>query len=143
MKDLNFATDRKKGGVDKRDTIELPINGEIYFAYRPTTNSIAIFYSSVGKKNVAIQLSGIEQFLERCLEPEAFALIMKAVENDTLEYGALVELAQEIIEEFAENPTTPSAASSGSRASTGASSTANSRRPASTRASSRSRVSAE
>jgi hypothetical protein len=142
MKEMRFATERTKD-KDGRDTVELPINGEAYLAYRPSTNIIALFYAAQGKKNVATALAGILDFLQRTLEPEAYAIILKAVEEDALEFGELIELAHDIIAEFAENPTGSSADSSSSRASTGGASTASLRRPASTRVPSRSRASSD
>ena len=135
MKDLRFETERKRD--DDRDTVELRLNGDVYFAYRPTTNQIALFYASSGKRNLAVALAAVQTFLESTLEPEAFDLLMRAVENDTLEYEALLDLSKDIIGEFSENPPTSSAGSSTSRARTGTQSTGNSRRPAATRASTR------
>lgn len=138
MKELRFATERPKG-PDGRDTAELPINGEMYEAYRPSTNSLAFFYAAIGRRSLAAGLNGVIDFLQKNVEPAAFAIIMRGVDSDALELEDLIGLCNEIIEEFAENPTGSSADSSKSRASTGARSTASSRRPASTRASSPSR----
>jgi len=140
MKEIRFESNRPIG-PDGRDTVELPINGDIYFAYRPSTNSIALFYAAQGKKNIASALSGVLEFLEKNLEPEAYALIFKAVRDDMLDFAELLQLSTEIIVEFAENPPTSSAGSSSSRANTGSRSTGNSQRPASRRVSSPSRAS--
>jgi hypothetical protein len=140
MKELSFSTERPKG-PDNRDQVELPINGDVYFAYRPSTNSIATFYAAQGKRSVAVKLAAVDTFLEKNLEPEAYALITRAMEIDALEYEDLIDLVLAIIEEFAENPPTSSSGSSRSPRATGAASTASSRRPASTRATSRSRAS--
>lgn len=142
MKELRFTTERPKG-PDGRDTVEIPINGEVYFAYRPSTNSIALFYSSLGSGKTSVVLNAIEKFLKRNLEPEAYALIMAGIENDSLEYEAMLELVNDLISEFSENPTTPSKGSTSSRAGTGTKSTANSRPRASTRDSSRRSVSSD
>lgn len=131
MKELRFDTERPRD--EDRDQIELPINGEIYFAYRPSTNAIALFYASAGKNNTAVALAGVLEFLEKVLEAEAYALIMRAVTNDALDFSEIVGLSREVIREFGENPPSSSAASSRSRASTGTSSTGTSRRPAPTR----------
>jgi hypothetical protein len=95
------------------------------------------------KQNVAIALAGVEEFLQKVLEPEAYTIIMKAVREDALDFEELLELAKEIIAEFGENPRGSSAGSSTSRASTGTSSTATSRPRATTRQVSRQPVSAD
>lgn len=142
MQEIKFAKERPTG-ADGRDTIEVPIDGKIYFAYRPTTNSIALFYSSIGRNKMSSALVGVENFLKKNVEPECFTLLMEAVEKDQLEYEDLMTLVQEIIQEFSENPTSPSKESTSSRAGTGTKSTVNSRRPASTRDSSRRSVSSD
>ena len=141
MKEMRFDTERERD-VD-RDQIELPINGDVYYAYRPSTNSIALFFASAGKQNVAVALAGVEEFLQRNLEPEAYSLIMKAVRDDALQFEELLDLARAIIAEFGENPRGSSAGSSSSRARTGTSSTATARPRASTRQVSRPPVSAD
>lgn len=141
MKEMRFETERVRD-LD-RDQIELPINGVVYYAYRPSTNAIALFFASAGKQSVAIALAGVEEFLQRVLEPEAYTIIMKAVREDALEFEELLELAKEIIAEFGENPRGSSAGSSSSRANTGTSSTATSRPRATIRQASRPPVSAD
>lgn len=140
MKEIRFDAERPRD--EDRDQIVLPINGDDYYAYRPSTNAIALFFASSGKNNAAVALNGVLEFLEKVLEDEAYALIMGAVRNDALDFSELLELSREIIKEFGENPPTSSAGSSRSRATNGTSSTATSRRPAPTRRASAPRASA-
>lgn len=141
MKEIKFSEPKQLvRDPDTDDVVEVPINGETYFAYRPTNNQIALVMAAADK-NPSAALAGIERFLESCLEPEAWRLIRDAVRADILDYSALTELMRDIIKEFAENPTSSSADSSPSPVNGGRASTANSPRPASTRATSRSRAS--
>lgn len=142
LKQLSFDKEGKRDD-SKRDSVEFPINNEIYYAYRPTTNSIALFYASQGTKSIAQKLAGADTFLAQNLEPAAYTLVMNGIEKDVIPFDVLIELVLEIISEFAENPTTSSTASSDSPRSSGRGSTGNSRRPASTRVSSPRRVSAD
>jgi hypothetical protein len=141
LKALSFDKEKQRDDT-KRDNIEFPINGEIYYAYKPSTNSIGLFFAAQGTKNVAHKLAGAITFLEENLEPAAHALIMRGVANDAIDLDIIIELVLEIIEEFSKNPTTSSTASTASRRGSGRESTANSRRPASTRVSSTPRASA-
>lgn len=142
MQGLTFSTDAAKKDITTEDTVEVPLNGDIYFAYRPSTNMIAEFYVAFGSENVSITLAGVKKFLQKVLEPEAWHLLQTGVNNDSLDWGELAKLAKDIIAEFSANPPTPSSGSTSSRAATGNASTASSRRPASTRATSTRRASA-
>ncbi len=142
LKQLSFNEEARRDD-SKRDSVELPINGEVYYAYRPSTNSLGLFYSSQGSRGISEKLKGIEDFLQKNLEPEAFNLVMKGVRDDAINYEVLLELTMDIIEEFAENPTTSSPVSSPSQNRAGRRSTASARPKARTRVSSNSRVSAD
>lgn len=141
MKEIKF-TEKKPvtRNPDDEDVVEVPINGDIYFAFRPSNNQIAVVIAS-SDKGPAAALAGIERFLESCLEPEAWGILQRAVRADQIDFSVLTDLMQGIIKEFGENPTSSSTDSSSSPANGGRVSTANSPRPASTRATSRSRAS--
>lgn len=143
MREISFSKTKKDIPQEERDNIEAPINGEIYLAYRPTTNEIALFMASLGKNNAAVSFAGVEDFIAIVFEPEAVDLLMQAVRDNVLDFLELANICKDVIREFAENPTTPSGDSSTSRGRTGTSSTATSRPKASTRATSTRRASAE
>lgn len=144
LKEIRFDAKAKPKPVeeaDDEDVVEIPINGTTYYARRPSSNSIALLYASMGTRQLAKQLAEIQQFLESCLEAEALRVLMEAVRKDALSYEELLELSHGIIAEFAANPTGSSEDSSKSSAPTGRASTERLRPTASTRASSRSRAS--
>lgn len=142
LKNLSFDREVRRDD-SQRDSVEFPINGEVYYAYRPSTNSIGLFFASQGTKNVAEKLAGGLRFLEQNLEPSAYNILINAVEADALPFEIVIELVMEIIEEFSKNPSTSSTDSSSSRRNSGRPSTGNSRRPASTRVTSPRRASAD
>lgn len=118
------------------DSVELHLNGEIHQVYRPTSGQVAIMMAAFGEDaSVADGAASILHFYRNIMEPEGYAAIKSILNNpripDSLE--RVMELTQDVIEEFTGNPTKQPTDYLQSQKSAGQNSTASRRAPASTR----------
>lgn len=136
-----LSTKKSTTTRNEDDWLEVgPIDGEMYKAFEYTKNELALFYAAMSSGSIGVSINGATDFLKAVLEPSAYNLVIRGVKNNAIEVEDLIELAQEIISEFSENPTGSPSESSASAKPTGKPSTGSAPQRGSTRASSRRRA---
>lgn len=127
--EFNVAAKAKVAEADPdEDVVEVPIDGKVYHARRPTTAQSALLSSSLSKGDIGEVYTLIEAMMGR----DARRHVERLVWNRQIEFGDLVGgtdqnpdggLIDMVFAEFAGRPTVPSTDSSPSRAAGGRRST--------------------
>lgn len=145
---IEFNVAAKAAEMDGDEAVvEVPIDGVVYYARRPTVAQIALLNTTMVGDGTDVRLGAAFDLLESMLGPAARHHLERLAWNRLIDFDDLVGgseenpeggLIDQIFEEFqnkdlVERPTQPSAASSSSQASGGRKSTGRSPGKGSTR----------
>lgn len=140
MLEFNVAAEAAEVAEDE-DIVEVPINGKVFQARRPTVAMGALLNANLNSTGPD-RLTVVFRLVEGFMGPEAREEIEALIWDRKIDYGDLIGgseqnpeggLIDRLFEAFAERPTTPSTGSSPSQAAGGRRSTGRSPGKGSTR----------
>jgi hypothetical protein len=115
-----------KDSTGEDDVIEVPLDGVLYKAYKPTDGQFAFVMATTGKhSSTADQVAGqINFFLSMFEQEDADALAQRLLDRrDPFGVEEVTEIMSAMLEEWSGRPTKPSSGSSPSPRTTGRKST--------------------
>lgn len=117
---------------EDEDVVDVPIEGKIYKARRPTPIQGALLNEALTATNGAVRLTAVFKLIQALLGPEAKTVLEEMAWDRRIDFPDLIGgseqnpeggLIDQIFAEFAARPTEPSTDSSSSRTSGGRKST--------------------
>jgi hypothetical protein len=128
---FNVAAEAHEAAKDEQ-VVEVPIDGTVYLARRPTTAQAALLSMAMATTDGAARLASVFRLIEGLLGEEALGAVQNLVWARRIDFGDLIGgseenpdggLVDQIFAEFSKFPTEPSTDSSSSRTAGGRRST--------------------